>query len=59
MKRFLLSLVAGSLGGTAVACYALSSASAESKKVPLKQRTSRGPDGGSPLISVSGGASEI
>ena len=36
MNRFLLSLVAGSLGGTAVAYYALSSAAAaESKKVPL------------------------
>jgi quercetin dioxygenase-like cupin family protein len=36
MNRFVLSLVAGSLGGTAVAYYALSSAmAAESKKVPL------------------------
>jgi quercetin dioxygenase-like cupin family protein len=36
MNRFLLSLVASSLGGTAVAYYALSSAAAaESEKVPL------------------------
>ena len=36
MNRFVLSLIAGSLGGTAVAYYAMSSAAAaESQRVPL------------------------